>query len=308
MTGTPRIVVLGSYVHVFTIQVPRAPLDGETVIATASRADPGGKGSNQAIQMARLGAKAELLAVVGDDAAGVAALDLWRQEGVDARLVRADPRLPTGLAFVTLDASGRNRIAVDVGANAGLSAADVGRPEAAIEGASLITAQFEIPPDTVAAAFRRARAAGVRTLLNPAPARPCPPELFPLVDVLVPNRLEAASLSGLPPKAGAEAAAKSLRERGVGSVVVTLDQEGALILDAAGARLLPGLKVPVEDTTGAGDAFVGALAVGLAEDRPVDVAVRWSNAAGACCVTRAGVVSALGARQDLADLSGSPLE
>ncbi|MBO0702657.1 MAG: ribokinase, partial [Candidatus Dormibacteraeota bacterium] len=129
----PRIVVVGSYVHVFTIQVPRAPLDGETVIASTSRADPGGKGSNQAVQMARLGAEVELLAVVGDDPAGATALELWRQEGVGARLVRTDPGLPTGLAFVILEASGKNRIAVDVGANAALGAPDVARAGAAIE-------------------------------------------------------------------------------------------------------------------------------------------------------------------------------
>lgn len=297
-------MVVGSYVDVFTIQVPRAPLDGETVIASASRADPGGKGSNQAVQMARLGAEVELLAVVGDDPAGGAALDLWRKEGVGSRLVRRDPRLPTGLAFIILEASGGNRIAVDLGANAGLGAADVGGAEAAIEAAGLVTAQFETPPETAAAVFRRARAAGVPTVLNPAPVRPCPADLFPLVDILVPNRIEAASLSGLPLEAGAEAAARRLRERGAGRVVVTLDEEGALLLDEAGARLLPGFDVPVVDSTGAGDAFVGALAVGLAEGRPLDVAVSWANAAGARCVTRAGVVPGLGGRRDLAEIAG----
>lgn len=303
MSGGPRIAVVGSYVRVFTIEVPRAPLEGETVVASASREDPGGKGSNQAIQMARLGAQVDLVAVVGADAPGAAALDLWRSEGVGTHLVRTDPGRPTGVAFVTLDAAGRNRIAVDVGANAGLGAADVVRAEAAIETAALVTAQFETPPDAAAAAFRRARAAGVPTLLNPAPARHCPEGLLPLVDVLVPNRSEAASLSGLPPEAGAEAAARRLRERGAGTVVVTLDEEGALILDQAGARLVPGFGVPVVDTTGAGDAFVGALAVALAGGRALDDAVRWANAAGARCVTQAGVVAALGTTQELARIS-----
>ena len=299
VSSGPRIVVVGSYVEVFTMEVPRAPLDGETVIANASRTDPGGKGSNQAVQMARLGAEVELLAVVGGDAAGAAALDLWREEGVSAQLVRTDPRLPTGVAFVLLEASGRNRIAVEVGANAGLAAADVARAESAIQAAGLVTAQFETSPDTATAAFRRARAAGVPTLLNPAPARRCSADLFTLVDVLVPNRTEAAWLSGLPPDAGVEAAARRLREWGAGAVVVTLDEEGALILDGAGPRLVPGFRVPVVDTTGAGDAFVGALAVALAEGRTLDGAVRWANAAGARSVTRAGVVPGLGRRRDL---------
>ncbi|MFZ0214982.1 MAG: ribokinase, partial [Candidatus Dormiibacterota bacterium] len=260
----PRICVIGSYVHVFTIEVPHAPEDGESVIGGRSQDGPGGKGSNQAIQMARLGAEVDLVAAVGDDERGRDARRLWEGEGIRTRQVRGHGTLPTGLAFITVDASGQNRIAVDVGANAALDAAAIEDARAEIAAADLVVAQFETPVAAVRTAFLIARETGTPTLLNPAPPRPAGGDLLALVDVLTPNRIEATALAGLDPGAEPATAARALRERGAGTVVVTLEAEGALCLHGEEARRLPGLAVPVRDTTGAGDAFTGALAVGLA--------------------------------------------
>lgn len=291
---SPAIVVVGSYVHAFTIAVPRMPGDGETVIGSGSDVGPGGKGSNQAIQAARLGARVELLACVGDDAFGRAARELWAAEGLGTELVTTDPARATGLAFIIVDEAGQNRIVVDVGANVSLSPAGVRRAEDAIAAADLVMAQLEPPVDAVVEAFRIARRHGVRTMLNPAPARPLGEDLLPLVDVLVPNLTEAEELSA--PEGGAfdvAGAAAALRARGPGTVVVTLEERGAYVLDEGGGRRVPGIQVGTVDSTGAGDAFCGALGVALGRGAPIDGAVAFANRAGAFCVTRVGVVPGL---------------
>lgn len=301
---TARICMVGSYVQGFTIEVPHMPVDGETVIGSDSFVGPGGKGSNQAIQAARLGADVELLACVGDDVFGRAARELWAEEGLGTTLVRSDPSRPTGLAFMILDQNGQNRIAVDVGANGSLSPEDARLAEDAIAGADVVMAQFEPLVVTVLEAFRIARRHGIPTLLNPAPARPLGDDLLPLVDVLVPNLSEARELAGLP-AAGfrVEDAARILRERGAGTVVVTLEDEGAYVLDGDGGRRIAGVEVDVVDSTGAGDAFCGALGVGLAGGLSIDEAVRDANRAGAYCVTRVGVVPGLGTERELSALT-----
>lgn len=301
---TARIFMVGSYVQGFTIEVPHMPVDGETVIGSDSFVGPGGKGSNQAIQAARLGADVELLACVGDDGFGRAARELWAEEGLGTTLVRTDPSRPTGLAFMILDQNGQNRIAVDVGANGSLSPEDARLAEDAIAAVDLVMAQFEPPVATVLEAFRIARRHGVPTLLNPAPARPLGDDLLPLVDVLVPNLSEARELTGLPARGfRVDAAARILRERGAGTVVVTLEEEGAYVLDGGGGRRLAGVEVDVVDSTGAGDAFCGALGVGLAGGVSIDQAVREANRAGAFCVTRVGVVPGLGTERELSALT-----
>lgn len=299
----PRLFVVGSYVHAFTIAVPRMPGDGETVIGSGSDVGPGGKGSNQAIQAARLGAQVDLLACVGDDDFGSAARELWAAEGMATGLVRTDPARPTGLAFVILDETGQNRIVVDVGANLSLSVADVRDAEDAIAAADLVMAQFEPPVEAVVEAFRIARRHGVRTMLNPAPARAVGEDLLPLVDVLVPNLSEAEALAG-PGPAGFDVAggAAALRERGPDAVVVTMEERGAYLLDGGAGRRIPGFGVDTVDSTGAGDAFCGALAVALARGTPIDAAVTFANRAGAFCVTRIGVVPGLGTEAQLASL------
>ncbi len=302
----PPIVVVGSYMHAFVVRATRFPDPGETVFGTDSEIGPGGKGQNQAIAMARLGAEVTILACVGEDAFGAAARQLWQQEGLQTGHVRSVVSRPTGMAFIILDAQGQNRIIVVPGANDALGAADAEAAEAAIAGAQVVVAQFESPVVAVERALVLARRHGVRTILNPAPAREVPDALLALADVITPNESEAQALTGVAVQNGdADAAASALRARGPRAVVLTLGDAGAYILDESGGRYVPGVQVPVLDTTGAGDAFTGALAVALARGWTLDDAVAFANLGGAFCVTRPGVVPGLGTESELLALRQS---
>lgn len=312
MDGRPRIFVVGSYMHAFVVRSPRFPRDGETVFGTDSEIGPGGKGENQALAAARLGAQVDILACVGDDPFGEAALDLWTEEGLNTDLVRVVSGTPTGMAFIMVNEHGQNRIVVVPGANDALSAHDARQAEDRIASAAVVIAQFESPVEVVRETLSLARRHGVTTILNPAPAREVDDDLLSLVDVLTPNEAEAQALTGESPEEFTpERAAQSLRQRGVRSVVMTLGDAGAYIEDGSGSRRVSGVQVPVVDTTGAGDAFTGALAVALARGNNLDEAAQFANLGGAFCVTRPGVVPGLATEADLqrlqsAQWSGTP--
>lgn len=295
----PRIFVIASYMHAFVVRAPRFPRDGETVFGTDSEIGPGGKGSNQAIGAARLGAKVDILASVGDDSFGAQARRLWEKEEIDTRLVQVDPGHQSGMAFILLNEQGQNRIIVNPGANDALTAHHADLAEEEIAAADVLVAQFESPLGVAERALKLARRHGVKTILNPAPAREVSDGLLSLVDVLTPNEAEAQALAGLPEDFDPEAGARALQARGVLTVVLTLGAGGAYVLDVAGGRHVPGIRVPVTDTTGAGDAFTGALAVALARGMDLDAAVRFANLGGAFCVTRPGVVPGLGTESEL---------
>jgi ribokinase len=247
-----------------------------------------------------LGAAVSILACVGTDAFGAAARDLWQREGLRTAYVRTVADQPTGMAFIMLDAQGQNRIIVVPGANNALDDVDADAAEDTIAGARVVVAQFESPVAAVERAMALARRHGVRTILNPAPAREIPDALLALADVITPNESEARALTGIAVENNnPEAAARGLRARGPRAVVLTMGDAGAYILDDAGGRHLPGVRVPVLDTTGAGDAFTGALAVALARGLGLDDAVAFANLAGAFCVTRPGVVPGLGTEAEL---------
>lgn len=302
----PAIVVVGSYMHAFVVRAARFPGEGETVFGTDSEIGPGGKGQNQAIAAARLGAEVSILACVGEDAFGDAARDLWRDEGLRTAYVRTVTDRPTGMAFIMLDAQGRNRIIVVPGANDALSAADADAAEDTIARAQVVVAQFEAPVAIVERALTLARRHQARTVLNPAPARDVSDALLELADVITPNESEAYALTGVAVQNGnPEPAARALRARGPRAVVLTMGEAGAYILDEAGGRHIPGVSVPVLDTTGAGDAFTGALAVALGRGQELQGAVAFANMAGAFCVTRPGVVPGLGTEEELRALRGA---
>lgn len=301
----PPIMVVGSYMHAFVVRAERFPAAGETVFGTDSEIGPGGKGQNQAIAAARLGAAVTILACVGDDAFGTAARELWQQEGLDTAYARAVANRPTGMAFIMLDAQGQNRIIVVPGANDALDAADADAAEAAIAGARVVVAQFESPVAAVERTLTLARRHGVRTVLNPAPARAVPDALLALADVITPNESEAQALTGVTVQSEDPApAARALRARGPRAVVLTLGAAGAYVQDEAGGRQIPGHRVSVLDTTGAGDAFTGALVAALARDATLDDAVAYANLAGAFCVTQPGVVPGLAREADLHTVRG----
>lgn len=288
-----RVCVVGSLNVDLVVKVPRLPAVGETVTGGVFATFPGGKGANQAVAAARLGARAFMVGRVGEDDFGRRARAALEREGVDVAFVRSDPEAATGVALIGVDPQGRNLILVAPGANARVSPDDVERAGEVIRSASLLLLQLEIPMETVRRAAEIAHEAGVRVVLDPAPAAPLPEALYPLVDVINPNEIEARALTGLPVGSVEEAvrAAEVLQGRGARAAVVKLGEHGAVYASAEARGHVPAFDVPAQDTTAAGDAFAAALGVGLAEGKPLVDAVRFANAAAALKVTRMGAQS-----------------
>jgi ribokinase len=236
MHAAPRVCVVGSANVDLTFRTSRLPRPGETLAGHSFHLGLGGKGANQAVAAARLGAAVALVARLGGDAFGQEALHRYRAEGLDTAFVRADPELPTGAAAIVVDDQAQNCILVVAGANAALSPADVREAAPAIRTACMLLCQLEVPLVTTLEALQLARAAGVRTVLTPAPAAELPDEAYRLCDLCVPNETEAGLLTGreVGDVGAAEAAARELRRRGAGAVVVTLGERGALLLDDGG--------------------------------------------------------------------------
>jgi ribokinase len=303
----PRIVVVGSYATGLTLKVKRLPSPGETVLASGYRIDYGGKGSNQAVGCARLGADVRFLARIGRDNFGEMALRLYREEGIDVAFVRETAEHPTGVGFILVEAgTGNNSIAIDPGANELLSAADVAECEAAFRNAAVVLTQLEIPVEAAEAALARGRAHGAITILNPAPVRPLPQSLLQLVDVLTPNQSEAKVLTGRSPEAQAapEEIARDLLRAGVKNVIMTLGEQGALLVSESSVKRVPAIRVTPVDTTGAGDAFNAGLATALAAGESVDSAVEFAVIAGGLAVNKEGVVPSLPRQGEVVQFCG----
>jgi len=304
---TAHVTVVGSLNMDLVARAPRIPQPGETIIGSDFHTVPGGKGANQAVAVARLGAHVSMVGRVGRDTFAGPLLDNLAAAGVDHTFVIQDPEAATGVALIVVDDAGQNSIVVASGANMRLSPADVDGAEAAIAGADALLLQLESPLETVTRAAKVARTHGVKVILNPAPARPLPGALLSLVDVLIPNESETALLTRLPvsAQAEAEAAATALLALGVGTVILTLGERGALLAREEGARPelaegaehFPGFDVTPVDTTAAGDAFVGGFAVALAEGQTLAEAVRWGNGAGALATTKLGAQPSLPTRR-----------
>lgn len=296
-----RICVVGSLNMDLVTRTPRIPIPGETIIGHEFFTAPGGKGANQAVAAARLGAQVSMVGRVGADDFGQAMRRALTEDDIDYACVFENETTSTGIAAILVDDAGENSIVVASGANARLSPADVERAQAAIAGADALLLQLETPLETVIRAAEIARAHHVAVLLNPAPARTDLDALLPLVDVLILNESETALLTGLPveDEAALLAAADALRATGVGVIILTLGAQGALLVQASGAEAIPAFPVDAVDTTAAGDAFVGGFAVALAEKKPLGEAVRWGNAAGGLAATKLGAQPSLPTRQAL---------
>jgi ribokinase len=289
----PRIVVVGSYNRDLSFVMRRMPADGETVIGADLVEGPGGKGSNQAIQAARAGAYVSMLAAVGADGAGSEAVALWRRCGIATRMVVRKDGVATGSAAILVEADGRNRIVVASGANACLTAADVRRAGGGIRASALVVGQLEVPVAATQAAFAMARRAGAATLLNAAPAiSRIPASLLRLTDILVVNEIEARALTGLPARATPSTLARALGKFARLAAVVTVGADGAWLAGAGRApSRFPAPSTKVVDTTGAGDAFVGAFAGRYALDGDVPAAMRWGIAAGSLACRKRGAAA-----------------
>ena len=287
------ILVIGSLNADLVVRAPRFPAPGETIHGGDLSILPGGKGANQAVAAARLGAGVAMAGRVGNDDFGSLLVANLKRNGVDVRGVARDETAATGTAMIVVDSGGQNSIVLSPGANGLVTPAQVEAVD--FSEAGLLLLQFEIPIEATSRAAQTARDKGLRVLLNPAPAQPFPDELLADVDVLIPNESELGLLTGLPvidvPSAGQAAA--SLMARGLRAVIVTLGSNGALLVDRLGARHVPPYPVQVVDTTAAGDAFVGGLAVALLKGQPLEKAVQYANACGALTVTKFGAQPSL---------------
>jgi ribokinase len=300
-----KVLVLGSFVADVAFRASRLPAWGETLMGSGFALGPGGKGSNQAVAAARAGARVQIVSKLGRDAFGDMARRLWADAGIDTSLVGVSDEA-TGAAAILIDqARGENAIVVVPGACFGVSKADVNAAEPAIREANVFLAQLELPLPTVERGLRVAREAGVTTVLNPAPApaEGLRSELLALVDLLVPNESEAAALTGLPVTNAevAGAAARALQSLGVRDVIVTLGERGALVCEhGRGPVLVPAFRAgDCVETTGAGDAFCGALTAGLSEGLELVEAARLGCAAAGISVTRAGTANSMPVRREI---------
>jgi ribokinase len=289
------VFVAGSINQDFVLSVERRPAPGETVTDARLATHNGGKGANQAAAAALLGASVAFLGRVGDDGFGGPLVRGLSEKGVDTGLVQEVPGSSTGAAFITVTPDGENAITVAPGANRRLTAQDVDDASESIEGAQVLVAQMEIPPEVVLRAVEVAAGSGTRALVNLAPPFEVPRALLEKLDPLVVNEHEATFLLGESVEGvdGALDAAPRLLSLGPASVVVTLGEDGAVFSGSEAAKHLPAPRVEVVDTTGAGDAFVGALSARLAEDAPLENAVAYAVRAGAAAVTEAGAQGAL---------------
>jgi ribokinase len=296
-----KIIVAGSINMDLVTRAP-IPRPGETVIGGDLHAFPGGKGANQAVAAARMGGQVTMIGRVGEDAFGKQMRAALEEDGVDTAFVLPTAGTPTGVALIVVDEQGQNSIVVTPGANGRLTPADIDAAAEAIAAADVLLLQLEIPLETVQRATGLAAQHGLKVILNPAPAAPLPQDLLSKVDILIPNEIEAAALSGLPSGSTAElqAAAANLLEQGAGAVILTLGDRGALLVDGQSKTLLPAFAVKnVVDTTAAGDAFAGALAVAVSEGLTLPEAISWAAGAGALAVTKAGAQPSLPTRTEV---------
>ncbi len=296
-----EIVVVGSLNADLVVRTPHFPRPGETIQGQDLATIAGGKGANQAVAAARLGAGVTMVGCVGADSFGSTLIENLKQNKVDARHVRRDGSAATGTAIIIVDGNGENSIVLSPGSNAKIAPHDV--EPAVLSGAKLLLLQLEIPLETVLHAARLARDRKIGVILNPAPARDLPDELLKSADYIVPNETELSQLAGkkVRDKDSLEAAARSLLSRGPKNVVVTLGQKGALVVNRSGRQYVDSYKVKPVDTTGAGDAFIGGMAVALLRRKSLTDAVQYACACGALATTRFGAQPSLPTAQEVKD-------
>ena len=293
------IAVLGSVNMDLVARVGRMPVEGETLAGDAFFTAPGGKGANQAVAAARLGAAVRMAGRVGADGFGRELLAGLAANGVDVGGIGVDSELPTGVAMIMVDAAGRNSIVAVYGANMACGDAELDAVKRALRGADALMLQLETPADVSLAAARYARGVGALVVWDPAPAGQMPAEGFGAADVITPNRIEAEALTGIAvvDRASALAAAEALVAKGAGAAVVKLGEQGAVAATAEGAsHFAPPFAVNAVDSVAAGDAFGAGLAVALAEGQALEAALRFGSAAGALAVAKRGAQDAMPAR------------
>lgn len=292
-----KIVVVGSLNMDMVVRTTFHPKPGETVLGGEFRTFFGGKGANQAVAAARLGATVQMVGKVGKDAFGAQLCNGLEHAGVDIQYIDQDERYPTGIAMITLDQIGQNTIVVASGANMKLTPEDVKRSESAFHDADLLMMQLETPLSAIEQAVEIAKKYHLKIVLNPAPAKSLQGELLKQIDYLVPNQSELATLA--PSHDNIKSAIAELHHLGVPHIIVTLGDQGVLASYSGKTLSLPAHQIEVKDTVAAGDAFAGGFCTALSEGKSLDEALVWGNAAGAIAVTRLGAQNSLPNRKEL---------
>jgi ribokinase len=302
-----EVVVMGSFIVDLMARAPRLPEHGETVKGSHFQIGPGGKGSNQGVAASRSGALVTMITKIGADEFAQIALESFKREGMDTRYVMQDKRYPTGTALIMVDENtSDNKIVVTIGACDHITIEEIEAARAQIENSRVLLTQLETNLDAVEKAVEIAHAKGIKVVLNPAPApmSPLSDNLLEKIDIITPNETEASLLSGVKvvEMDDAKRAARVLKAKGIGTVIITMGSRGALVLTDSMEYIVDPIKVKVVDTTGAGDAFNGGLATALAEGLDIVEAVAFANATGALSVTRIGTAPAMPFRDEIEKL------
>ena len=296
-----KIVVIGSCNTDMVVKTERLPVPGETVLGNSFMMNPGGKGANQAVAVARLGGDVTFITKTGNDLFGRQSIERYREENINTDYICSDHNLPSGVALIMVDIQGENCIVVAPGANATLNPQDIDKAKDIIEQADILLMQLEIPMRTVEYSAKLAFQRGTKVILNPAPATFLSDDLFKYLYAIIPNKTEAEILSGIKVSdfKSAKQAADIIASKGTNIVVITLGSEGAFIKEGNEYNLIKAEKVKAVDTTGAGDTFCGAFSVAISEGLSIVEAVKMANKASAITVTRPGAQSSIPYRKEL---------
>ena len=296
-----KLVVLGSVNADHVLQVASFPRPGETLHGHSYCVIPGGKGANQAVAAARLGADIAFIASVGDDSFGHEIREAFANEGMNIEAVMIEENMPTGIAMIQVAATGENSICISAEANGCLRPTRIEPHHHLIENADTLLMQLETPVETIKAAARVAKQSGTRVVLNPAPAQPLSDDLLQLIDMITPNETEAELLTGVKVEdiTSAQKAADILHAKGIKQVMITLGSQGVWFSQEGKGRQIPGFRVDAKDTTAAGDTFNGALLTRLQEGGDTEEAIRFAHAAAAISVTRMGAQTSIPHRREV---------
>jgi ribokinase len=302
-----QITVMGSFIVDLMARAPHLPQHGETVKGSHFQIGPGGKGSNQGVAASRSGASVTMITKIGTDSFAQIALESFQREGMETHYVMQDERYPTGTALIMVDEhTSENKIVVTIGACEHIAPEEIEAARVDIENSRVLLTQLETNLDAVEKAVEIAHAKGITVILNPAPAplHPLPDDLLSKIDILTPNETEASFLSGVKVVTmdDARRAARIIKAKGIGHVIITMGSKGALVLTDSKEYIIAPIKVKVVDTTGAGDAFNGGLATALAEGQDIVKAVEFANATGALSVTKVGTAPAMPYRDEIEKL------
>jgi ribokinase len=283
------------------IQLDKIPVPGETVLGGKFTIAAGGKGANQAVSAARAGGDVTFIAAVGEDTFGYQAIEGFKRDGINVENIKTVNDVASGVALIFVDRKGENSIAVASGANACLLSNDIADLQEVISKTNILLMQLETPIETVTKAAQLAHEAGVKVILNPAPAQELNDDLLTKISILTPNEIEAELLTNIKivDIQSAKCAAEALRAKGVGTVLITLGPQGVFLADEENQEMIPGFQVDAVDTTAAGDVFNGAFAAGLADGKSIKEAVRFANAAAALSVTKLGAQPSAHSRKEI---------